>query len=267
MANIRSAGSWLAQHGLGDGPPTPLLATRLAARSRARLLSSVLVAVLFVAAALAQVSGLRAKSESGGPGPGGSTPVLVLGASIVGLLLARTLLDAWVRRVDRRAGAALARRVAHPVQPGWRDLLGRPYAALAGSTFAGALALGASALAVGEGTTRQAAVVLLVAVVGVGAGAVLQLRDLLARPVVAEDEVSLMADVIMRIEDARENNAPSVLGALPVVLVFGFAPGWWNAAALGVMVLGLAAHLAAHARTPCAAATARHLVDASTDVR
>ncbi|MFI7126799.1 hypothetical protein ACIBQ1_13980 [Nonomuraea sp. NPDC050153] len=267
VANIRSAGTWLAQHGLGDSPPTPLLATRLAARSRARLFGSVLLAVLFLVAALAQVSGPLAKSASGGPGPGGPTPVLILGASIVGLLLVRTLFDAWVRRVDRQAGAALARRVAHPVQPGWRDLLGLPYAGLAAGTFAGAFALGASALAVGEGTMRQAAVVLLIAVVGVGAGAVLQLRELLARPVVAEDEVSLTADVIMRIEDARESAAPSVLGALPMVLLFGFAPGWWNVAALVFLVLGVAAHIAVHVRTPCAATMARHMVGAPEGLR
>ncbi|MFI6734129.1 hypothetical protein ACIBI9_14460 [Nonomuraea sp. NPDC050451] len=254
------AATWLVRHGLGDGVPTPLLTARLAARWRARLLGNVLLAVLFVAAALVQVTDRLATAASGGVGPGMSTPVLVLSASIVALLLVRTLIDAWVRRVDREAGAALARRVAHPVQPGWRDLLGQPYAVLVVGTFAGAFALGAGALAVGEGAARQAAVVLLVAVAGVGVGAVLQLRELLARPVVAEDEVSLTADVIMRIEDARESTAPSVLWALPVVLLSGYAPGWWVAASFGFLVVGVAAYIAVHVRTPCVAAMARHMV-------
>ena len=47
-------------------------------------------------------------------------PLLVLAALVVGLLLAQSLLDWWVRRVDRRAGATLPRRAAHPIQLGWR---------------------------------------------------------------------------------------------------------------------------------------------------
>lgn len=259
-ADVRCAGAWLLRHGLGDGPPTPLLTARLAVRRRVRLLGSVLQAVLIIGATLVQTSDRLFTSAFGGFGPHGPTKVLVLSALIVGLLLVRTLLDTWIRRVDRQAGAVLARRAAHPVQPGWRALLGRPYAVFTVGTFAGAFALGASALAVGEGTERHAAVVLLVAVAGVGVGAALQLRELLARPVVAEDEVSLTADVIMRVEDARESTTPSVVWSLPVVLLFGSAPGWWNAASLGFVVLGMAALIAVQARTPCAAAMARHVL-------
>ncbi|MEV6159842.1 hypothetical protein AB0L53_56845 [Nonomuraea sp. NPDC052129] len=259
-AEVRCTEAWLRQHGLGDGPPTPLLTTRLAVRRRARLLGSVLLAALYIAAALAQATDLMATAASGGLWPARPTLVLALSVSIIGLVLARMLLDARVRRVDRQAGAALARRVAHPVQLGWRTLLGRRYAVLVAGIFAGAFALGVSALAVDEGRVRYMGVVLLVAVAGAGLGVALQLRELLARPVVAEDEVSLTADVIMRIEDARDSNAPSVLLGLPVVLLSGSAPGWWTAASLGFMVLGLAAIIAAHARTPSCADTARHVV-------
>ncbi|QYC42346.1 hypothetical protein Nocox_23715 [Nonomuraea coxensis DSM 45129] len=202
-ADVRQAGDWLARHGLGGTPPTPLLAARLAAR---------------------------------------------------------TLLEAWVRRVDRRAGAALARRAAHPVQPGWRALLGRPYAVCAAATHVAALALACGALTVDDAAVRNAALVLLVALAGVGAIAVLQVRDLLARPVVAEDEASLTADVIMRIEDARESTAPGTVWALPMVMLFGTAPVWWSAAALGLVLLGLAALVAVQARTPGSAAMARRIV-------
>ncbi|MEU1727046.1 hypothetical protein [Nonomuraea sp. NPDC005692] len=257
-ADIRCAETWLRRHGLGDGPPTPLLATRLAVRRRVRLLGSVLLAVLIVAASLAQVAALP--GASGGSGSNRLVPMLALSGSIAALLLTQVLLDAWVRRVDRRAGAALPRRVTHPVQLGWAALLGRPYAVMAGAAFACAFALGASALVVTEGTARHAAVVLLVAVTGVALGAVLQLREMLARPVVAEDEVSLTADVVMRIEDARESSAPAVLWSLPVVLLSGFAPGWWSAASVGFLVLGMLALVAVHVRAPSYAATARRAV-------
>ncbi|MFC5748000.1 hypothetical protein [Actinomadura rugatobispora] len=250
--DVRYAETWLLMHRLGDGPPTPLLTARLAVRQRVRLFGSVLQAVLIPGAALALAFG---GSRSHRP-----TLVLALSALVVALVLARALLDAWIRRVDRQAGAALARRAAHLVQPDWRALLGRPHAVLVAGSFAGAFALGASSLAVGEGTARYAAVVVLVAVVGVGIGEALQLRELLARPVVAEDEVSLTADVIMRIEDARESTTPTVLWSLPVVLLFGSAPGWWNAASVGFVVLGMLALITVRFRTPGAAAMARDVV-------
>ncbi|WP_327002012.1 hypothetical protein OHA72_43870 [Dactylosporangium sp. NBC_01737] len=99
--------------------------------------------------------------------------------------------------------------------------------------------------------------VLLVCLAGVAAGAGLQLRRLLARPVVAEDEVSLTADVIMRIEDAREVAAPTVLWSLPVVLLLGIAPGWWNAASVAVVVIGASALVVIRSRTPAGVAAAR----------
>jgi hypothetical protein len=91
---------------------------------------------------------------------------------------------------------------------------------------------------------------------------VLRLRHVLARPVVAEDEASLTADVIMRVEDARELTSPAVLWSLPVVLLFGSAPGWWNAASLAVVILGLVALVAIHARAPRCATTARAAMSA-----
>jgi hypothetical protein len=163
-----------------------------------------------------------------------------------------------VRRVDRRAGAMLSRRAAHPTQPGWRALLGRPYAAFGIATFAGATLLAVSALSAGDSAARYAALVLLVGLVGVAIGTGLRLRDLVVRPVVAEDEVSLTADVIMRVEDAREVAKPTVLWGLPVVLLFGVAPGWWDAASLAFVMLGLVALIVIQVRTEPSAAVARH---------
>jgi hypothetical protein len=257
-ADRRRAGEWLIRHGLADGRPTPLLAARLAARRRARRADHLMLATLMIAAALAQAyDRLATAAALGWSAPRRATPLVVLIALIIVLLLIQSSFDWWVRRVDRRAGATLSRRAAHPVQPGWRAVLGRPYAAFVAATFAGSVVLAVSALAVGDSTVRYAALVLLAGLFGVAIGIALQLRDLLARPVVAEDEISLTADVIMRVEDARECTAPTVLWALPVVLLFGTAPGWWNAASLAFVLAGAVALSRIKARTPASATVAR----------
>jgi hypothetical protein len=261
-ADRRRAGAWLVQHGLGDGRPTPLLAARLAARRRARRADHLMLATLMIAAALAQAYDRLATAAFDGSVPRRGLPLLVLIALIVVLLLAQSLSDWWVRRVDRRAGATLSRRAAHPVQPGWRVVLGGSYAAFVVATFAGSVVLAVSALAAGDSTVRYAALVLLAGLFGVAVGIALQLRDLLARPVVAEDEISLTADVIMRVEDARECTAPTVLWALPVVLLFGTAPGWWNAASLTFVLAGAFALTMIKARTPPSAMVARRAMSA-----
>ncbi|WP_431898367.1 hypothetical protein [Nonomuraea sp. bgisy101] len=254
-ADLRLAGEWLALHDLAGARPTPLLASRLAVRRRARLATYVILAALII------VSALAATSAFGGLQPHRPLPLLALAASVAGLLLAQSLLDRWVRRVDQRAGATLSRRAAHPIQPGWRTVLGRPYAIFAVATFAGAMVLAASALAVPEPTVRQLAVVVLIGLLGATAITAMQLRHLLSFPVVAEDEESLTADVIMRVEDARELTTPNVQWSLPVVL-FGTAPGWWNAAAVAYLILSLAACVALHAKTPSCATVARRAMSA-----
>ncbi|MEU9831703.1 hypothetical protein AB0D67_09185 [Streptosporangium sp. NPDC048047] len=248
-ADLRSAAEWLAGHDLGDSQPTPLLAGRLAVRRRARLATHVVLAALILVSALVTaLSGFQ---------PYRPLPLLALTASMAGLLLAQSLLDRWVRRVDQRAGATLSRRATHLVQPGWRAVLGRPYAVFAVATSAGAVVLAGSALAVPDPAVRQPAVVLLIGLLGVTAIIAVQLRHLLGHPVVAEDEESLTADVIMRVEDARDLNLPAVQWALPVVLLFGTAPGWWRAAAIAYLILSLVTGVALHARTPSSATTAR----------
>ncbi|GAA3150372.1 hypothetical protein GCM10010466_46900 [Planomonospora alba] len=254
-ADLRLASEWLAVHGLSDARPTPLLASRLAARERARLATYVILAALII------VSALAATSAFGGFPPHRPLPLPALVASVAGLLLAQSLLDRWVRRVDQRAGAVLSRRVAHLIQPGWRAVLGLPYAVFAVATFAGAMVLAASALAVPEPTVRQLAVVVLVGLLGATAITALQLRHLLRFPVVAEDEESLTADVIMRVENARELTTPNVQWSLPVVLV-GTAPGWWSAAAFAYLVLSLAACVALRLKTLPSAAVARQAMSA-----
>jgi hypothetical protein len=141
-------------------------------------------------------------------------------------------------------------------------VLGWPYAAFAVATFGGATILAVSALTTRDSTMRYAAVILLVGLFGLAAGIAVHLRDLLARPVVAQDEESLTADVVMRVEDARELTAPGVLFGLPVVLLFGTAPGWWSAASLVFVVLGVIAFKAIRARTPPSVTMARQAMSA-----
>lgn len=241
---------WLAQHGLSHVRPTPVIAARLAVRRRARLVTHIMLAGLFMVAALVQTSNALHRDE----------PLFfaLLGVTVGALLATQLVLDGWVRRVDRRMGATLSRRATHPVHPGWREVLGRPYAGLALGSFVGAEALAVSALAVSG--SPYAAWVLLAGVSGVGALAAVNLRHLLTRPVVADDEATLTADVVMRIEDARDATVPSVLWSLPLVLQVGMAPVWWGAAAFAFVVFGVVALVLVQARAPDVGAVARGVV-------
>ncbi|GII94892.1 hypothetical protein [Sinosporangium siamense] len=256
-ANLRLADDWLARHDLTGVRSTPLLASRLGVRMAARLAVQVSMGVLIVASGLAAAYD---RPASGGFQPHRPLPLLALAVFVAGLLLAQALLDRWVRRVDQRAGATLSRRAAHLVHPGWLAVLGRPHAVYAVATFAGAMMLAGSALAVPDPTVRQLAVVLLIGLLGATAISAVQMRHLLRRPVVAEDEESLTADVIMRVEDAREINAPYVQWSLPMVLLFGTAPGWWSAAAVTYVILGTVAYVALQVKAPSSATVARRVM-------
>lgn len=181
QADHTEARRWLARHGLADAEPTPLLAARLAVRRQAKLVDSILLAAFLIGAALTHTLRLADVTSSW-------LPLLVLAALAVGLLVAQWLLGWWVRRVDQRAGARLPRRVAHPVELGWPAVLGRPHAAFTVATFAGASLLAVSVLPVSDSSLRYGAAVVLIGLAGAGAGVVLQLRQVLASPAVAEDE-------------------------------------------------------------------------------
>ncbi|MET9874052.1 hypothetical protein ABZZ36_05360 [Actinacidiphila glaucinigra] len=259
---VERAGAWLTQHGLADVRPTPLLATRLAVRRRARLAAAVLLAAFIIAVALVRVGDLSADAAADGAGSPRYGSLLALTAVVVALVLAQSLLDRWVRRVDRRAGATLPRRAAHPVRLGWRTVLGTPRAAFAVATFAGATAMAIGALTADDAAARYAALLLLIGLFGAAVGTVVQLRHVLTHPVVADDEASLTADVLMRVEDAREVATPTVVWSLPVVSVFDTGLGWWNAAWLVFVALSAVTLALITARTAQSGTVARHATTA-----
>lgn len=239
--DLEAARLWLAGRGLADVRPTPLLAARLAVRRRARLAAAVLLAVFLIGVALVYVGDLPTDASGGVFGPRRRWLLLVLTAMVFGMVLGLSLLDRWVRRVDRLAAAALPRRAAHPVRLGWRAVLGVPRAAFLVTTYAAAATLAIGALTARDSTARYGPVILLVGLCGVATGTIVQLRHVLRYPVVADDEGSLTADFLMRVEDAREVAVPTVVWSLPVMSVFGSGLDSWNTAWLVFIFLSVVA--------------------------
>ncbi|GID32488.1 hypothetical protein [Paractinoplanes brasiliensis] len=238
---LETARLWLAGRGLTDVTPAPMLAARLTVRRRARLAAAILPAAFLIATALVYVSALPLRSTGGGLGTQQRWGLVALTALVAALVLGLSLLDRWVRRVDQRAGAELPRRAAHTVRPGWRTVLGVPRAAFLAVTYTGAAVLAIAALITRDGAARYAAVILLIGLGGVAAGTAVQLRHVLTHPVVADDESSLKADFLMRVEDAHAVALPTVVWSLPVVSVFDTGLDPWNTGWLVFIVLSVIA--------------------------
>ncbi len=117
--------------------------------------------------------------------------------------------------LDRRIGAALTHRAAHPVPPAWHDLLGRRALAVGAGMYAAALALGAAAaVAAGTAQDRLIVLMLLAGLAGLAALTAAEVAAALRRPTLAEDAGSLAADDALRAEDART----AVTSPMPVLL-------------------------------------------------
>ncbi|MCM4076302.1 hypothetical protein [Paractinoplanes hotanensis] len=232
---------WLAGHGLADVTPTPMLSARLTVRRRTRLAAAILPAVFLCGTALVYVSALPLRPGDDGFGTQQRWALVVLTALVAGLVLGLSLLDRWVRRVDQQAAAELPRRATHSVRPGWRTVLGVPRAALLAITYAGAAVLAIAALIMRDGVARYSAVIMLIGLCGVAAGTAVQLRHVLTHPVVADDESSLKADFLMRVEDARGVGLPTVVWSLPVVSVFDTGLDPWNTGWLAFVILSVIA--------------------------
>jgi hypothetical protein len=91
-ADLRRAREWLLRHGLAEVRATPLLATRLAARHRARRAGLVLLAVLVMGTALTQGHDRLSTGRFGGFQPHSRTPLVILSAFVVGLVLVQAMI-------------------------------------------------------------------------------------------------------------------------------------------------------------------------------
>jgi hypothetical protein len=205
--DLRRAASWLAGHGAPDASPSPLIAARLRARRRSVL---PFVAVLVVAAIVA-VNGYSVWT-----GTQLGRFWLYLGIFLLAML--GQWLRLWALRVsDRRIGAALTRRVTHPGSSSWRAVLGPRRIALALATYGAAFAVGVLDLAYARTGTDRA--ILATFFAGLAALAVLgaaEIADVVRRPAVAEDALSLAVDDVLRTEDAHEIAVTMVPGMLAV---------------------------------------------------
>jgi hypothetical protein len=215
--------------------PTPLLVARIHARRRFRRRA---VAGVFVAAAALVVTSSTWLPETGGP------TMFMTKMSVV--YVATLAMTWWILRGPRRAEQRIARavrmRVARPAAVGAREVVGTWHLVAAGASFVAAVLIGVVAVASADSTQhRLAAVVYLVAVAACALVSVAAVGAVVRRPVLAEDDRSLVADDLLRVEDAREG-----LGRYPLIVLVGQlaaveSPGnWWiiGGYAVAVLILG-----------------------------
>lgn len=194
MAQAR-AQRWLVRHGAADRDATPLLQARLDARRRGESLSSALVgaatAGYLVAAVLAD--DLR----------DGRAALYRVALFCVAIALA-VIVGLWAQgRRERRIGQSLARRVAHPHAVSVRAVVGRGFVVATIVSFGGgALASLVAAMGAGDRNDRGLGLILLGTVSAFALIGLVGLTQVVRRPAVADDEQSLMDDLVLRREDA-----------------------------------------------------------------
>jgi hypothetical protein len=215
--------------------PTPLLAARLKARRRFR--RRVMAGVVAAAVALI-VAGWKWSPELDSP----AIYMTKISAAYVGTLGVMWWFLRGPRRAERRIARAVRTRVARPAAVGVREVVGSWHLAAAGAGYVAATLIGVVALASVDSTQRRLAAVVCRA--AVAACAVMSAATVVAvvrRPVLAEDDRSLAADDLLRVEDARQ-----ALGRYPLIAVVAqlaavVAPGnWWiiGGYAVAVVILG-----------------------------
>jgi hypothetical protein len=211
--DLRRAAVWLKAHGAPDAAPTPLLAARLRARRRQE---PQILAVCTVVAGLNSVL----LFDRGAVGRALGFLALALLAAPARWWSLRAL-----RRAERRIGATLARRVTHPTAVGWREVLGPRRLAVAAIMYGSALALGAVDLAYARTAQDRAVVAALVAgLVALAAISTAWINELVRRPALAEDALSLAADDILRAEDGHAVAVTLLPGALGVITTLALTP-------------------------------------------
>jgi hypothetical protein len=212
---MRRAAAWLASRGAAGIAPSPLLAARL--RVRRRIVIAMFGVVVLVGLVAVATYGRLGWDSYQSYQRGVVARLLGNMVFVLVVVLARWLALRAVRRADRRIGAALSRRVAHPTPFGWRAVLGRRLA-IPALTFGGAVGIGVAAAVLARTTQDLMMVaVLLLGVAVLAAMTAVEIAEILRRPALAEDAASLAADDALRIDDARgvaTSPLPVLLAAL-----------------------------------------------------
>ncbi|WP_410620508.1 hypothetical protein [Amycolatopsis sp. cmx-8-4] len=229
-AEVEAAGKWLAKRGVEVARPTPLLALRLGARRAARppgywAWVVLVLTVVVLAGGILQFLALWLHLPLG-------VGYFAAYAGVVVLV--------WlpVRWADRRAAAWLGDRRLDVPRPPWRESLDGWYLASVLITFGGG-ALLAVAMCVTTSAWVWAVGWLGMLAIGAAVTAVV-LTGVLRRPVLAEDETSLMIDAVVRTEDPYITMP--ALFAFPVlfdVLTSGRQPHEFTPWLVGYVILAL----------------------------
>jgi hypothetical protein len=223
-ARQQRARRWRRRHGMPDAGPAPLLEARLAARVRAEVVGYVVLAVALVGYLWWQ---------------DGTPPLSVRLAGFSAFCTALALVavgQVWQqRRDDRRIGAALARRVAHPTALRLATVIGRWPLTAALAVYGGGAVVGiVVAVASADPGDRAAGAVVAVCVCAFAVLMLLGLTEVVRRPAVAESPQSLVDDTVLRREDAMKLIVPypallalvagvNSSGDLPLVVFLAYA--------------------------------------------
>jgi hypothetical protein len=227
-AEVTAAKVWLAKRGVDVAEPTTLLALRLGARRGARpvgywawcVLTLVLVAVV---GTVLQFLSLWLHVPAGG----------MFFAAYAGVVV---LVWLPVRWADRRAATWLGDRRLAAAPPSWRESLDGWHLTSVLITFGGGAVL---AVAMCVTTSKWIWAVGWLGLLALGAVVVaVVLTGVVRRPVLAEDETSLMIDAVVRAEDPFITMP--ALFALPVLfdpLTSGRQPHEFTPWLIGYVVL------------------------------
>jgi hypothetical protein len=185
---------WLARHGAEGREATSLLRARLDARRRGESLSSALIG--------AATAGYVAVVLADWPEVG--LAVLYRVAGLCAAIALAAILGLGVQgRRERRIGQSLTRRVAHPQALSVGAVVGRGFVAAAVAVFgAGVLAGLTVATGASDPYDRGLGLVLLGALGVFVLIGLVGLIQVVRRPAIADDEQSLMDDLVLRREDA-----------------------------------------------------------------
>ncbi len=234
-ALVRAA-TWLKRHGVPEQEPSPLLAARL--RARRRLAAPVICLALALAAGIVfGASQLRLDDYRRSIAPRIVTEFAVI-LAVVGLTW-------WwlraVRRADVKIGAALPRRVTRPIRAGYPQVLGRHRLVIGAIGYGGSFVLGLVALALARtGADRAIAGVLLGGLAVLTTLATVELVEIVRRPAVAQDALTLAVDDALRVDEARgivTSSIPALMTAFTVASLSADTPSALVAIGYGLLAL------------------------------